>query len=139
MPGATFSRQQSIGDSVITFPDTVNSRTDFDTLSRLLEATGLDKADKQCLSDLRYLVPASDWSVSVAHCQGVCHQGRGLLDSGHQAGQLHRRPAGAQVPQPGHPGQAGQAPGRRGAEGGLLELPADGQEGPAPDEVSSRF
>ena len=60
MPGATFSRQQSVGDSVITFPDAVNSRTDFDTLSRLLEATGLDKGDKQCLSDLRYRVPASN-------------------------------------------------------------------------------
>ena len=39
---------------MITFPDVINSRTDFDTLSRLLEATGLDSGDKQCLSDLRY-------------------------------------------------------------------------------------
>jgi len=46
---------------MITFPDTVNSRTDFDTLSRLLEATGLDKADKQCLSDLReYVIKGED-------------------------------------------------------------------------------
>ena len=46
---------------MITFPDTVNSRTDFDTLSRLLEATGLDKADKQCLSDLReYVIKDED-------------------------------------------------------------------------------
>ena len=68
MPDTTFSRKESIGDSVITFPDTVNSRTDFETLSRLLEAMGLDKADKQCLSDLReeYVIKGGDsWVLEV--------------------------------------------------------------------------
>ena len=47
-------REQSVGDLVITFPDAVNCRTDFDTLNRLLMATGLDSGDKQCLTDLKY-------------------------------------------------------------------------------------
>ena len=63
---ATYSRQQSLGDQVITFPDTVNSRTDFDQLQRLLEAS-LDTQDKQCLSDLReYVIKREDsWILDV--------------------------------------------------------------------------
>ena len=63
---ATYSRQQSLGDQVITFPDTVNSRTDFDQLQRLLEAS-LDTQDKQCLADLReYVIKREDsWILDV--------------------------------------------------------------------------
>ena len=63
---ATYSRQQSLGDQVITFPDTVNSRTDFEQLQRLLEAS-LDTQDKQCLADLReYVIKREDsWILDV--------------------------------------------------------------------------
>ena len=63
---ATYSRQQSLGDQVITFPDTVNSRTDFEQLQRLLEAS-LDTQDKQCLADLReYIIKREDsWILDV--------------------------------------------------------------------------
>ena len=55
-----FSRQQSLGDQLIVFPDTINPRSDFDQLQKLLE-TSLDKQDKQCLADLReYIIKKED-------------------------------------------------------------------------------
>ena len=55
-----FSRQQSLGDQLIVFPDTINPRSDFDQLQKLLE-TSLDKQDKQCLADLKeYIIKKED-------------------------------------------------------------------------------
>ena len=64
---ATLSRQISLqGDQLLTFQKTINTRTDFDQLSRLL-ATNLDEKDKQCLSDLReYVIKNEDsWILDV--------------------------------------------------------------------------
>ena len=64
---ATLSRQISLqGDQLLTFQKTINTRTDFDQLSRLL-ATNLDEKDKQCLSDLReYIIKKEDsWILDV--------------------------------------------------------------------------
>ena len=55
-----FSRQQSLGDQLIIFPDVINPRPDFDQLQKLLE-TSLDKQDKQCLADLKeYIIKKED-------------------------------------------------------------------------------
>ena len=55
-----FSRQESLGDQLIVFPDTINPRSDFDQLQKLLE-TSLDKQDKQCLADLKeYIIKKED-------------------------------------------------------------------------------
>eukprot|EP00092_Neocalanus_flemingeri_P029488 GFUD01032018.1.p1 GENE.GFUD01032018.1~~GFUD01032018.1.p1 ORF type:complete len:595 (-),score=152.26 GFUD01032018.1:267-2051(-) len=56
----SFSRQISQGDQLITFKDTLNPKTDFDQLSRLLDGS-LDEKEKQCLNDLKeYLVKKED-------------------------------------------------------------------------------
>jgi len=65
---ATLSRQISLqGDQLLTFQKTINTRTDFDQLSRLLTATNLDEKDQQCLSDLReYIIKKEDsWILDV--------------------------------------------------------------------------
>eukprot|EP00090_Calanus_glacialis_P003190 TRINITY_DN12342_c0_g1_i2.p1 TRINITY_DN12342_c0_g1~~TRINITY_DN12342_c0_g1_i2.p1 ORF type:complete len:601 (-),score=144.37 TRINITY_DN12342_c0_g1_i2:513-2315(-) len=55
-----FNRQISTGDQLITFKDTLNPKTDFDQLSRLLDGS-LDDKEKQCLTDLKeYLVKKED-------------------------------------------------------------------------------
>jgi len=56
----SYNRQTSQGDQLITFKDTLNPKTDFDQLSRLLEGS-LDEKEKQCLTDLKeYLVKKED-------------------------------------------------------------------------------
>jgi len=56
----SFNRQISQGDQLITFKDTLNPKTDFDQLSRLLDGS-LDDKEKQCLTDLKeYLVKNED-------------------------------------------------------------------------------
>jgi len=56
----SFNRQISQGDQLITFKDTLNPKTDFDQLSRLLDGS-LDDKEKQCLTDLKeYLVKKED-------------------------------------------------------------------------------
>ena len=51
---------------MIIFSDTINPRTDFDQLQKLLE-TSLDKKDKQCLADLKeYIIKKEDsWILDV--------------------------------------------------------------------------
>ena len=51
---------------MIIFSDTINPRTDFDQLQKLLE-TSLDKQDKQCLADLKeYIIKKEDsWILDV--------------------------------------------------------------------------
>jgi len=56
----SFNRQISQGDTLITFKDTLNPKTDFDQLARLLDGS-LDEKEKQCLTDLKeYLVKKED-------------------------------------------------------------------------------
>ena len=65
---ATLSRQISQqGDKLLTFQNTINTRTDFEQLQRLL-STNLDEKEKQCLSDLReYVIKKEDsWILDVA-------------------------------------------------------------------------
>ena len=65
---ATLSRQISQqGDQLLTFQNTINTRTDFEQLQKLL-ANNLDEKDKQCLSDLReYVIKREDsWILDVA-------------------------------------------------------------------------
>ena len=65
---ATLSRQISQqGDQLLTFQNTINSRTDFDHLHRLL-SSNLDEKEKQCLSDLKeYIIKKEDsWILDVA-------------------------------------------------------------------------
>jgi len=60
VPLPSFNRQISQGDQLITFKDTLNPKTDFDQLARLLDGS-LDEKEKQCLTDLKeYLVKKED-------------------------------------------------------------------------------
>ena len=59
-PTPLFSRQMSIGDQAIIFKETLNPRTDFDQLSKLISES-LDEKEKECLKDLKeYLIKKED-------------------------------------------------------------------------------